>query len=197
MAGFLTEDQFFRMLRRRTARTAARIDAEIQARGARELTILMCDSSGFSRRTHQYGILQFLAVMTQCYDRLIPIVAKHRGTTISHAADNLLAVFEQPADAVRTARAMHAWLRKRNGKLEDADRFHLCIGVHHGPVIRLRDNVYGAAVNVAAKIGEDLAGKDEILATKDVVDRLPAAFERVYDRSVTLGGKPFELFQIR
>lgn len=194
---WLSESEFFRMLRRRTARTAARIDAKIQARGARDLTILMCDSSGFSRRTHQYGILQFLAVMTQCYERLMPLVRRHRGETISHAADNLLAVFGNPADAVRAGRAMHAWLRKRNEKLEDPDRFHLCIGVHCGPVIRLRENVYGAAVNVAAKIGEDFAGKDEILATKDVVDRLPATVERAYNRSVTVGGISFELYQIR
>ncbi|MBI3289753.1 MAG: hypothetical protein HYZ74_09580, partial [Elusimicrobia bacterium] len=57
----------FAQLRLRTKRNADELDRAIEARCVRELTILMCDSSGFTRRTHDYGILQFLTVMTRVY----------------------------------------------------------------------------------------------------------------------------------
>ena len=193
----LSSKQFFNLLRKRNGANRAAIDKKIEASGTESLSILVSDSSGFSRKTHQYGILQFLAVMTQCYDRLIPLVEKRHGECLVHNADNILAVFHDPAHAVAAAIDMHRWLAKRNKSLPEADQFNICIGIHHGPVLRLTDNIYGDRVNVAAKIGEDVAGKDEILITRDVTDRIKGRFKYEYSRSTELGGKRFELFTVR
>lgn len=195
--GLPSREQFFAILRKRRDATADDVDRELEARCVRELTVMMCDSSGFSRKTHDYGILQFLAVMTRCYDALVPVVSKHGGCTIAHGADNLLAVFPDPVHAADAAVAMQRWLAAYNEGKEDREQFNLCIGLHHGKILRLRDDVYGDKVNVAAKIGEDLASKDEILATGEVARKLPARLKRKYARSVALGGKDFELYQVR
>lgn len=63
--------------------------------------------------------------------------------------------------------------------------------------MRLRDNVYGDMVNVAAKMGEDLAARDQILVTRAVVDRVGTAFATRYDRSVELGGQVLELHDVQ
>jgi adenylate cyclase len=191
--GLPSRARFFETLRRRKASNADELDRALEALCVRELTVMMCDSSGFSRKTNEYGILQFLAVMSQCYDRLIPVVEKHRGAVISSGADNLLAVFPDPAGAGDAAVAMQRWLAARNEGLHEREQFNLCIGLHHGKMLRLKDDVYGDKVNVAAKIGEDLASRDEILATGEAARRMPARIKRKYARSVALGGREYEL----
>ncbi len=193
----LSSRELFDLLRLRGSKDRAGVDAAIEAGGARELTILMADSSGFTRRTHAYGILQFLAVMTHCYDRLIPLLEKRDGICLSHNADNILAVFGRPADAVQAAVDMNRWLAKHNKGKPDAQRFNICIGVHYGRIIRLKDGVFGEPVNLAAKIGEDMADKDEILVTREVWERLAKQFSGAYARTTPVGGRMVELYRIR
>lgn len=195
--GHLGAQEFFELLRRRTRSGAEATDRAIERRSLAELTVMMCDSSGFSRKTHEYGILQFLAVMTRCYDRLIPILERRGGLCLSHNADNILAVFEDTPAAVRAAVDMHRWLKRRNAGLPEPERFNICIGLHHGSLIRLMDNVFGATVNVAARLGEDVAGKDEIVLTARAAERARGACRLEYSKSIEIGGRPFELYQAR
>lgn len=195
--GLPSRAQFFARLRKRVAANADELDRELEQRCVRELTIMMCDSSGFSRKTHDYGILQFLAVMTRSYDHLVPLVSAHGGSTISHGADNLLAVFPDPAHGADAAISIQRRLAELNDGRHDREQFNLCIGLHHGKIIRLRDDVYGDKVNVAAKIGEDLAARDEILATGEAARLMPPRLKRRHVRSAQLGGKEFKLYRVR
>lgn len=192
----MTTKQLFARLRKRTARNAAGIDRRIEDECLEEWTILMSDSSGFSRRTHEEGILQFLAVMIHCFDRLERTIRRHHGVVLSSGADNILAIFRRPADAAGAAVDMHRLMHRRNVGLPPRDQFSICIGIHTGPILRLADNVYGGPVNVAAKIGEDLADKDEILATRQVIERIGRRFRIEEARTTSLGGHHFELFRI-
>lgn len=192
-----TSEQLFHRLRRRTKANADVLDREIENECVRETTVMMCDSSGFTRRTHDYGILHFLAVMTAVYDRVEPIVAKYRGSLVSRGADNLLATFDDPVDGVDAAIAMQRLLVKFNAGKADRDQFQLCMGFHFGNILRVADGIFGDKVNIASKIGEDLAAADEILVTGDVAKRLPARIKRAYARSVDLGGKTFELHRVK
>jgi adenylate cyclase len=192
-----TAEQLFDRLRGRTKSNADEMDGAIEKECVAELTVMMCDSSGFTRRTHAYGILQFLAVMTDVYDRVEPVVLKHGGAVISRGADNLLAVFDEPAHGVDAAIAMQRMIARFNAGKSDRDQFQLCMGFHHGSVLRLKDSIFGDKVNIASKIGEDLASAEEILVTGDVAKRLPARIKRSYARSVELGGKTFELHRVK
>jgi class 3 adenylate cyclase len=192
-----SSEQLFEQLRRRTKGNADVMDREIEARCVRELTVLMCDSSGFTRRTHDYGVLHFLSVMTRVFDLFEPIIARRRGTVINRGADNLLAVFEDPAKGVEAAVDMQKVMRRFNEDKTDRDQFQLCMGLHHGNVLCVSDGIFGDKVNVAAKIGEDLASAEEILVTGEVAKLLPARIKRSYARSVELGGKNFELHRVK
>ncbi len=192
-----TAEQLFERLRGRTKANADELDRKIENECVCEATVMMCDSSGFTRRTHSYGILHFLTVMTDVYDRVEPIVAKHKGTVISRGADNLLAVFDAPAHGVDAAITVQRMLVKFNAGKTDRDQFQLCMGFHHGSILRLKDTIFGDKVNIASKIGEDLASAEEILVTGEMAKALPARIKRVYARSVDLGGKSFELHRIK
>ena len=197
LASLPTMDQLFQRLRGRTRSNADAMDRAIENQCVREVTVMMCDSSGFTRRTNEYGILHFLAVMTDVYDRVEPVVLRHGGTVISRGADNLLAVFATPAKGVDAAIAMQRLLVKFNQGKTDRDQFQLCMGFHHGKLLRLKDGIFGDKVNIASKIGEDLASAEEILVTKDVAARLPSRIKRSYARSVELGGKTYELHRVK
>jgi class 3 adenylate cyclase len=195
--GRLSSKAFFDVLRTRTPRNAARVDREIEKVSLDDVTVVMVDSSGFSRKTHEYGIIQFLAVMTHCYDKIIPLLEKRGGVCLSRNADNIVALFEEPAAAVRGAIDMQRWLIRRNAKLPDKEQYSVCIGINCGTVVRLKDNVYGDMVNIGAKIGEDLAARDQILVTKEVATRAGGQFDIRYDRSVEIGKQLIELHEVR
>jgi class 3 adenylate cyclase len=187
----------FARLRRRTRSNAAATDRAVDRAAGTEAAILVGDSSGFTRKTHEHGILQFLAVMLRCYDRMIPLLRRHGGRVMSSRADNLLAVFDEPADAVEAALEVQRWLARYNRGKRPAERFHFCFGADLGRVLLLEDDVYGAAVNVASKLGEDLASKDEILVTGELARRVKGRFRTTYLRSAEIGGRFFELFRVR
>lgn len=188
--------EFFRCLGRRTARNAAAFDREMAEQAEQDLAIWVSDSSGFTRKTFEHGILQFLAVMTRCYRFLAPLLEKQGGTVYSQQADNVIASFPEPAAAVRAAVAVQRRLRGYNRGRKDAEQFHLCIGIHCGRAIQLEDDVYGDCVNIASKVGEDLAGKGEILVTGDVTRRVKGRFRCTYTRSAELGGRTLELYRV-
>jgi class 3 adenylate cyclase len=70
------------------------------------------------------------------------------------------------------------------------------MGIDAGPVLELADDVYGAAVNFASKLGEDLAEKDEILLTGGAVRRLKGRLRTSYARSTQVGGHLVELHRL-
>jgi len=189
--------RFLSTLRRRTRSIAAAVDAKLDRRAGRERAILVGDAAGFTRAVHEHGILQFLAVMTRCYDRIIPLLERGGGRVLSARADNLLAVFETPEDAVGAAVRVQGWLRRQNRGRRREERLRLCVGIDVGRVIELEDDVYGAAVNVASKLGEDLASADEILVTGAVAGRVKLRYRASYARSAEIGGRLFELYRIR
>jgi class 3 adenylate cyclase len=57
------------------------------------------------------------------------------------------------------------------------DRIEICIGLGYGTVLRMDDNeVWGAEVNAASKLGEEVAKGGEIWVTdafRDAVPELP------------------------
>ena len=192
----LDRDELFRLLRRRTERNAEAFDYALNERAEREMTLWVSDSSGFTRKTHEHGILQFLAVMTRCYGFVAPILRRHGGKVFLQQADNILASFPDPLRAVKAAVAVQRRLRSHNRGKKDAAQFHLCIGIHCGRALELADDVFGDCVNIASKVGEDLAGKGEILVTGDVSRRVRGRFRATYTRSAEVGGRTFELFRV-
>lgn len=186
--------RFLELVRDRPRR-GDRFDAEIARQFERELTIFAADSSGFSRKTFEHGIVRFLANLARVYEAVVPIIEKNGGVVTTRNADNLLVVYRDTAGAVRAAGEVHRWLRRRNARLLRPDRFELCIGIHHGPVLRLRDDVYGAAVNVCAKIGEDIAKAGETLVTDNVVARTPGTGYAAAGRA-TIGGRNVRLYRV-
>ena len=143
------------------SRTA--FDEAVWASRGREGAILVTDLSGFTKQTKRHGILHFLQVFRRCEVTCMPILDRFGGVLMKQEADDLIGFFEEPLGALQAAIAMQEATLALNAHLPEDDQVHMCIGVESGPLIKLDDDAYGDPVNVAFKLGEDVADRGEVL----------------------------------
>lgn len=152
--------------RRQTGADHAAIDAAIFARFGRVHAVMFTDLVGFSRVVEAFGIVHFLQLIQESEALFIPLIQQHGGTCLKHEGDSLLVVFDAPQQALDAARAMVDATAALNPGRAPEERIEICIGLGYGTVLRIDDNeVWGAEVNAASKLGEDLAKGGEVLVT--------------------------------
>jgi class 3 adenylate cyclase len=150
----------------------ARIDKRIWDLFGEEWCIMLTDLSGFSRNVAEFGIIHFLQTIYESERLLIPVIEAHDGIVLKTEGDSLLVIFRNPKKALQAAITMQHLLQDYNHDKPDEEKVLLCIGLGYGPVLRIGDkDVFGAEVNAASKLGEDLAGPWEIMVTESVKNR--------------------------
>ena len=174
----------------------AEIDGEIWRRFGRTRAVLVLDMCGFSRLTMRYGITHFLAMIRRLQTIVRPVVAAGGGQLVKTEADNVFATFDDVPQALATARAIQRGLDAANTFLPEDWDLHAAIGIGYGPLLSIGDHdLFGSEMNVASKLGEDVAGRGEILlsvAARERVESEPDATEI----SVQLSGFTMHAFRI-
>lgn len=132
------------------------------ARGV-EGSILVTDLSGFTRTTRAHGIVHFLAIFRRAERVCVPIIGEHGGRMIKQEADDLIGAFPTALGALHAAIAMLESIRALNVALAEDEQVGMCIGIEHGRFLQLDDDAFGDPVNIAFKLGEDVAEVGEIL----------------------------------
>ena len=136
--------------------------------------IMFTDLSGFSRKSEEFGITHFLQDAALL---LYPLIEKKGGVLVKEEADSLMVLFRRPQVAVEAAIEMQQACDIANKRLVDEDKVLLCIGIGYGDILRIGDeDVWGAEVNYASKLGEDTAKSYEILITPAVAEILGDAY---------------------
>ena len=127
---------------------------------------------GFSRLTMQYGITHFLAMIHRLQGIVWPILARHRGRVVKTEADK---VFERVTAAVEAAGDVQDSLATANAFLPEDWDLHASIGIGFGELLMIGDDdFYGNELNLASKLGEDVAESGETLLTEAAHGRLLA-----------------------
>jgi len=86
---------------------------------------------------------------------------------VKSEADNIIARFPQAIAAARAAILLQRAVYAHNLQLTDHDlHVQYCLGVGFGRVLLLDDDLFGDEVNVAYKLGEDIARPGEILVSE-------------------------------
>jgi class 3 adenylate cyclase len=135
--------------------------------------VMFTDLSGFSRKVAEFGIIHFLQVIFESQRLLVPCIDSHDGILLKLEGDSMLVIFRSVQKALDCGVAMQRLLKVYNEPKSEAERILLCVGIGHGPVLRIGDaDVFGAEVNAASKLGEDTAAPWEILVTDSVRDAL-------------------------
>jgi class 3 adenylate cyclase len=176
----------------------AEIDAEIWQRFGRTQAVLVLDMCGFSRLTMRYGITHFLAMIRRLGLLVRPVVAAGGGRVVKAEADNLFAVFDDVPEALATARAIQDRLAAANTFLPDDWDLNAGIGVGYGPVLMVGNvDLFGSEMNVASKLGEDVAGRGEILLSSSAYDRLPAGAGPFEEMTLEMSGLALRAYKLK
>jgi adenylate cyclase len=174
------------------------IESEIWNRFGTERSVLIWDMSGFSLLTRRHGIVHYLSMVRRMQEITQPIVAEHQGVMVKFEADNGFAVFPEPEHAIKSALKMNAAFVLENANHAEEFDIRVSCGIDHGRILLINGrDFFGEAVNIACKLGEDLAGPGEILVSQLAADRLPieTAFARE-PLNLTISGIELEAVSI-
>jgi class 3 adenylate cyclase len=149
----------------------ARAEEAVWSRFGVEKAILALDMSEFSLSVRRNGIMSYLGSIRRMQIVTEPIVRASGGEVVKYLADNLMAVFDRAGDAVRAA------VRINQALAEARDGISVSIGIDYGRFLMVPGkDCYGDPINIAYKLGEDLARPSEILITAAARERLEAGF---------------------
>jgi len=158
-----------RLLERMAERPEAQAElaAELDERFGETRAVLVLDMSGFSRATRRGDVVPFLLMIHRMKRLATPIVEANRGVVVKAQADNLYCLFEDVASAAAAAREIVAGLEAASAALPEARRLYASIGIGFGRMLNIdEEDMWGDEVNLACKLGEDIAGRGEILLTR-------------------------------
>jgi len=160
------------------------IDEALLGNHSREVAVLFTDMVDSTRIFEERGDIEGLALVRRHNELLFPVVEAHHGRVVKTIGDAIMAVFEDPADAVRCAAAMQRALaanRPRSG----TDEVHVRIGVHAGRAMLDGDDVFGDTVNTAARV-QSKAGPDEVLISAGLYERVAGVIDLPVEPAGTL-----------
>jgi class 3 adenylate cyclase len=175
----------------------------LDARGlgvlARPLAIVYTDTDDFTHRAARDGILHFLMCFDRALRRLRPGIARYAGRVVKVEADSLMLAFPEVPSACRGVDAMEGALARLNRRCPPNEQLAFSYGIGFGQVLELEDDVFGLEVNLASKLGEDLARPGEVLLTPSAAETLPAPLRRrlVPYGQVGFAGHPMPVQRLR
>ena len=114
------------------------------------------------------------------------ILARHRGVLVKSLGDGLMARFEAVPDAVNAAAEMHRAIAMQNADIPEDQQLHLRAGINAAMAWSDGTDIYGTAVNLAARLAT-LAGPDETIASASVHEQLAAALANLASPGETIG----------
>ncbi len=174
------------------------IDAKIIETFGETHGILVMDMSGFSRLTLEHGIIHFLSMIHRMNEIARPAIEEHGGEVVKFEADNAFAVFPEVEQAVEAAIDILKRLSAANTMLPAEFDMYGKFGIGYGEVLMLEDDdMFGAEVNLASKLGEDLAKRDEILLTAEAYKRLGKESRECEEGLMKISGLELSMHKVK
>jgi class 3 adenylate cyclase len=161
-------------------------------------TILAADVVGYSRlmSADEEATLKTLTAYRAI---IFELLRKHQGRLVDTAGDSVLADFGSAVEAVRCAISIQEELAVRNAELPEDRRMLFRIGVNVGDVIVDGDNIFGDAVNIAARL-ESVAPPGSVCISgstfEQVKTKLSIGFTDIGPQTVKNIPHPVEAYQL-
>jgi class 3 adenylate cyclase len=155
------------------------------------LAILFADIAKSTRIYEIFGDKKAQDLIANCISIFKKAILKNHGTVIKTIGDEIMATFPGANEAVRAAIEMNEALEGMT--FGDDPGFvppNIYVGIQYGPVIREAGDVFGDAVNVAARMRAQ-AKQRQIFTTEETVNALTGELResaRLVD-STTIKGK--------
>ena len=132
-------------------------------------SLLMANNEAFTIKT----LKEYRSIMSDH-------IQQHNGRVVDAPGDNMLAEFASAVEAVQCAVNIQKAFKMKNEDLPENKRLQFRIGINIGDIVQDGDSIFGAGVNVAARI-EGLADPGGICISRStydhVKDKLESGFE--------------------
>jgi len=181
----------------------------------RKVAILFADIRGFTAMAEKMKPEEVVDLLNTYLSGLTGIVFKFEGTLDKYIGDCVMAVFgapiahyNDPERATITAIEMQNYVKEINKTRvrQGLPEVKIGIGINSGYAIsgnmgsvdRMDYTVIGDVVNIAARL-ESIAGKGQILVTKDVYDDIRYVVEADFLDTITVKGRaqPVDVYEVK
>lgn len=162
------------------------------------LAVLFADISDSTKLYEILGDVAARKLIARCLDALGFIVQKHQGVVIKTIGDELMSTFPSADHAIEAAIDMQKHLNNSN-TIDHAllSGLSIRIGFHYGSVIKEAGDIFGDAVNIAARVAA-MAKKQQILMTGTTLGVLSNRPNTRFLERVLVKGKsqPIDIYEI-
>lgn len=136
----------------------------------KKLAILFADISGSTALYEKLGDQLARQLISRCLVLLNGPLLKHKGTLVKTIGDEILCTFPTSELALMSACEMQRTVKADNKTSEHP--LYIRIGFNYGDVICEDNDIFGDAVNVAARVAA-ITRASQIMTTPAVIDPLP------------------------
>src|SRR5437763_2114138 len=133
--------------------------------------ILFADVAGYTRLMDEYEADTHGRLMTLFEEVIGPAITSARGQIVKNTGDGFVARFESVSDAFGCAVSIQRSIHTRESSCSMERRLAFRMGLHAGDIVVEAHDVYGAGVNLAARL-QELAEPEEVVISASVREQL-------------------------
>ncbi len=141
------------------------LDREIQEKFAKPVTVMFTDIKGSTTFFDMRGDLEGVTMLQRHNDLVVPPIEENGGRVLQRLGDGLLAVFPAPTPGVKAGIEIQKRLHQHNSQASEREQIHVRVGLNSGLAMVEEANVFGDAVNTAARV-QSLAEPGQILVSE-------------------------------
>ncbi len=160
-------------------------------------TILFADVSGSTRLYEHAGDALAHAAIDKCIGIFRDKTQAGGGRVIKTIGDEVMSVFPDASGAANAAAEIQMAIQELPPVA--SSKIGVRIGFHYGPVVEREGDVFGDAVNLAARL-TGLAAKGQIMTSRETVDRMTptqkAFSRRLYSIEVKGKAQEVDLYEL-
>jgi adenylate cyclase len=162
-------------------------------------TLLFADVAGYSRLMRADEEQTLIDLRAHLAELVAPVVGRYRGRIVKTVGDGVLVEYGSAVEAVRSAVELQRGMIERNAGVPKERRQSFRIGLHLGDIIVSDEDVFGDAVNIAARLVA-LAEPGSIVLSDSVYeqvrDKLALPFRALGPRTVKNIDRPIHVFAL-
>ncbi len=172
------------------------IEKQLWATYGKSTTVVVIDTSGFTLRSLDEGIISTLVVIEELRNIISEIIRDTpQGAIIKFDADNAFLTFDSPDDAIVCIKKIRGALAKSYINQGHKHPIYISTGIGYGQILRLSNDAFSKTLNIASKLGEDTANADEILLTDEAYKALKKPV-KAQENSVTISNVQIKYYKI-
>ncbi len=161
------------------------------------LTIMFIDIAGYTKTTARLG-RDSLNTLHETFDNLVlPVFQKYNGTVIKKIGDAFLITFKSSTDAIWCGIQLQKAFFEHNKAAKS--KINIRVALHTGEVLHRKNDIYGDAVNAAARI-EGVADAGQIVFSESVflsMNKNEIPFTFLGSRNLKGLKYPIKLFRVK